>query len=139
MFKHHDHNEIHRNNFNINLLSRTVNLTIWINICGTNVTSFFQTVETVNKNILNLRQLSLFIWETTLANRRIPDRSGEPYPLANREQTKHARGPVHLRTFRYINSVFLNLHKECSLFCARMPKVATNAKGRTHTFQINLS
>ena len=46
------------------------------------------------KNILTLCQLSLFIWETTLGHRRIPDWSTEPYSQTNGEQTRHARGPV---------------------------------------------
>ena len=59
-------------------------------------------VEHALTNILTLHQLSLFIWETTLGNRGIPDQSNEPYPKANGEQNRHARGPVRLRTFRYI-------------------------------------
>ena len=54
-----------------------------------------------------IHRLSLFIWETRLGNRRTPDQSTEPYPLPNGEQTRHARGPVHLRTFRYINNTQL--------------------------------
>ena len=53
------------------------------------------------KVVLTLRRLSLFIWETTLGYRRIPDQSTEPYPLANGEQTSHARDPVRFRTFHY--------------------------------------
>ena len=51
---------------------------------------------------LTLGRLSLFTWETTLGNRIIPDRSTEPYPQANGEQTRHARGHVRSRTIPLI-------------------------------------
>ena len=63
------------------------------NIVETTTTSHLSelTLTQVQINILTLTRFSLFIWETQLVERRIPEQSIEPCPYTNREQTRHAK------------------------------------------------
>ena len=65
-------------------------------------------------------RLNLFIWETTLGNRRIPDRNTEPYPQASREQTRHAGGSVciHTLSVTYMGMFFLSFKFNTSLLAS---------------------
>ena len=58
-----------------------------------------------------------------MGERRIPSRRTEPYPKANREQTRHARGPVCLHTFRYIYSAKIDV-KMPQKKCLKIPEFA---------------
>ena len=65
-------------------------------------------------------RLNLFIWETTLGNRRIPDRNTEPYPQASGEQTRYAGGSVCLRNLSvtYMGMFFLSFKFTTSLLAS---------------------
>ena len=78
------------------LVGRALKLSSYFSPNTSKVKNITLSLSFHQKQVLNLGRLSLFIWETTLGNRRIPDQSTEPYPEANGEQTRHAKGPVRL-------------------------------------------
>ena len=66
----------------------------------------------IGLSLFNSHQQSVFLFWNKIGYRKLPDRSTDPCPEHNREQIRHASGPVHYY-IESVTSIHIDKHKIC--------------------------